>query len=234
MELIGSPSRCYVDLAARLTRSEFDMEKLIAEEPNAELVRRILESGHLATAEFDLYIFAVSGYSRVCEAQLIRKRMASYMIKSGRVDKHGKRAFDIVLPQNTLDVSFIDSTGRTYSTEDMLELTEMWYSAGVSMGVPEEDLRYMKQQGTEFQGLVAMNAHALMDWFKIRCCKLAQTEIKDMADKMLKLCKQDNPTLFSKAGANCVSLGYCPENKMQHPSCKFKTHNDVLEILKGC
>ena len=48
-------------------------------------------------------------------------------------------------------------------------------------GLHEEDLRYLKPQATEFKALIGMNAHALLDWFKIRCCKNAQAEIRDMA-----------------------------------------------------
>ena len=35
--------------------------------------------------EFDFFLFGVEGYSRVTEVQLVRKRLASYLIKSGRL-----------------------------------------------------------------------------------------------------------------------------------------------------
>ena len=89
-------------------------------------------------------------------------------------------------------------------------------------GIPEEDLRYLKPQATEFKGLIGMNAHALMDWFQVRCCKNAQAEIRDMANKMLALCKEAAPDLFAQAGPNCRVLGYCPENDFQHKDCRDK------------
>ena len=230
VELISSPTRCYVDLAAKFTRTEETLDKIIASKENPDLVRKIIDCGHLAATEFDVYIFAVEGYSRVCEAQLIRKRLASYMIKSGRVDKHGKRSYDIVVPKNILDVSF-DYCGETIDTYEVLNILECWYANGVMQGFPEEDLRYMKPQATEFKALIAMDAHALIDWFKIRCCMNAQAEIRDMACKMLKLCKEDNPVLFEKAGPNCVSLGYCPENSFQNKSCSVIKKNDAIKIL---
>lgn len=235
VELVASPKRCYVDLAARLTRSEKTITELLAEPNNPNLVKTIVNNGHLAATEFDLYIFAVEGYSRVTEIQLVRKRLASYMIKSGRVEKNGKRSFDVVIPKtikevlNDHGVKFGDSW---IDTHDLLELIETWYNTGIEKGVPEEDLRYLKPQATEFKGLIAMNAHSLLDWFKIRCCLNAQDEIRDMANKMLKLCKEDNPVLFEKAGPSCVSLGYCPENKLQNKKCSVPTHDDVLQMLK--
>lgn len=232
VSLIASPERYYTDVAAKITRSEKGIMKLLAEPENIDLVKKIVESGHNAATEFDFYIFAVSGYSRVCEAQLVRKRLASYMIKSGRVDKNGKRSFDIVIPESISDVK-IEIGNNSYNTEDIIELLERWYNAGIDAGVSEEDLRYMKPQATEFQGLIAMNAHALNDWFKIRCCMNAQAEIRDMALKMLRLCKYDSPALFEHSGASCVSLGYCPENEMQNKMCNKPKHKDILEIIKN-
>lgn len=231
VELIASPQRCYVDLAARMTRSEKSILELIAEPNNPNLVRKIVDNGHLAATEFDLYIFGIEGYSRVTEVQLIRKRMASYMIKSGRVDKNGKRSFDVVIPKQIQNISF-DYDGELIDTNTILWFIERWYNAGIEQGIPEESLRYLKPQATEFKAIVAMNAHSLLDWFKIRCCLNAQSEIRDMANKMLALCKADNPILFENAGPSCVSLGYCPENKLQNSACSKITHEELKEILK--
>ena len=114
----------------------------------------------------------------------------------------------------------------------MAEMTEQWYETGLEAGVPEEDLRYMKPQATEFKAIIGMNAHALLDWFAIRCCRNAQHEIRDLAIKMMKLCKKAAPDLFRDAGPSCVQLGYCPENKAQNPKCRhIPTKKQALEIL---
>ena len=80
-----------------------------------------------------------------------------------------------------------------------------------------------------------MNAHALKDFFRVRCCMNAQHEIRDMANKMLKLCKQASPDLFADAGPNCKVLGYCPENDYQNSRCKGKilTKDEAFKILKN-
>ncbi len=235
--LLAGGGKVYTDVAARFTRSERDLADIIASDYNAELVRSIVEKGHLAATEFDYFLFGVEGYSRVTEVQLVRKRIASYLIKSGRVDKHGKRAFDVVLPERALshaaECTLPSGAKLTLSAEDLLWLTEQWYDAGVQKGLPEEELRYLKPQATEFKALIGMNAHALLDWFKIRCCKNAQTEIRDMANKMLRLCKEAAPDLFFDAGPSCVSLGYCPENEFQNKDCRVITKKEALARLKG-
>lgn len=235
--LLAGGGKIFTDIAAKFVGSERSLEEIIASEYDKKLVKRILDSGHLAATEFDYFIFGVDGYSRVTETQLVRKRIASYIIKSGRIDKKGKRQFDIVLPKRLLDHYVIIDTPSgplTFTTAQILRIIEQWYNEGVSLGVPEEELRYLKPQATEFKGLIGMNAHALMDWFAVRCCKRAQTEIRDMANKMLALCKDAAPDLFAQAGPNCKVFGYCPENDLQHKDCQGKvvTKQKALLLLK--
>ena len=158
--LIAGGGRVYTDVAARFTRTEKGLSEIIASPYNAALVRSIVDKGHLAATEFDYFLFGVEGYSRVTEVQLVRKRMANYLIKSGRVDKHGKRSFDVVVPDGILahsvECTLEDGTPIRLSGEALLRLTEQWYDAGVEAGLPEEDLRYLKPQATEFKALVGM------------------------------------------------------------------------------
>lgn len=235
--LIAGGGRVYTDVAARFTRTEKSLTEIIASPYNEALVKSIIEKGHLAATEFDYFLFGVEGYSRVTEVQLVRKRLASYLIKSGRPDKRGKRSYDVVLPESILscraDCTLPDGSAVSLSAAELLSMLEQWYDAGVLQGYKEEELRYLKPQGTEFKALIGMNAHALLDWFKIRCCKNAQTEIRDLAMKMMKLCKETAPALFADAGPSCVSLGYCPENEFQNPACHVIRKKDALALLRA-
>lgn len=97
--LIAGGGKCYSDIAARFCRSEKNVQEIIGTDDSLKALKAIVESGHQAALEFDDFIFGIEGYSRVTEVQLVRKRHASYNIKSGRVDKHGKRSFDVVIPR---------------------------------------------------------------------------------------------------------------------------------------
>ena len=257
VELIAGGGRIYTDVAARFVSSERSLDEILASPYSKRLVEKILSSGHKAALEFDFFIFGVEGFSRVAEVQLVRKRIASYMIKSGRRDKEGKRSFDVVLPEYIerletqiavpiQSLALPDGTSlRDYLPGNpshilcsidcglILAMIERWYDEGVHQNVPEEDLRYLKPLGTEFKAIIGMNAHALTDWFAIRCCRNAQTEIRDLATKMLRLCKENAPDLFANAGPNCVQLGYCPENEMQNKTCKGRvvTKKEAMQIL---
>ncbi len=232
--LISGGGKIYTDIAARFVRSERPIEELLASPYDAKIVDNILSSGHLAAVEFDYFLFGVEGFSRVTETQLVRKRLASYLIKSGRIELKGRRVFDVFLPESVKGHFVYDYNGNSWNACQILSLIEDWYNEGLKQDVPEEDLRYMKPQGTTFKAIIGMNAHALLDWFKIRCCKNAQTEIRYMATNMLRLCKKAAPDLFRTAGASCISLGYCPENKYQNAACigSVHTHQSMLIMMR--
>jgi thymidylate synthase (FAD) len=231
--LLAGGGKVYTDIAARFVRSEKDIQEIVDSPYNAQIVRNIIDSGHLAATEFDTFIFAVSGYSRVTEAQLVRKRHASYLIKSGRAELNGKRKYELVVPKSIRDV-VVEDRGTLWTSEDYFALGEKFYEAALTQGKREEDARYLKPQATAFNAIIGMSAHGLLDWFKIRCCRNAQTEIRDMANKMLALCKEAAPDLFANAGPSCVDLGYCPENYRQNPACrkKYLPKHEALALLK--
>lgn len=235
--LLAGGGKIYTDIAARFVRSERDLEEIAASPYSRQIVRNILDSNHRAALEFDYFLFGIDGFSRVTETQLVRKRLASYLIKSGRAELGGKRAFCVAYPENAANfscpVTLPNGESISLSGRDLAELSRQWYERGVAKGLPEEDLRYLKPQATTFKAIIGMNAHALLDWFAIRCCKNAQHEIRDLAKKMLSLCRSAAPDLFVNAGPNCVQLGYCPENKLQNPDCRGKvpTKEAALKIL---
>ncbi len=236
--LLAGGGRIYADIAARFVRSERGLDEIVASAYSKKIVENILNSGHGAALEFDFFLFGVEGYSRVTEVQLVRKRLASYLIKSGRQELGGKRAFSVVYPQKVAEfkatVTLPDGHEALLSGHDLAELSRQWYDAGLDAGLAEEDLRYLKPQATEFKAIIGMNAHALRDWFAIRCCLNAQAEIRDLANKMRRLCVKAAPDLFKGAGPSCVQLGYCPENRLQNARCRGRvlTRDEAFAILR--
>ena len=236
--LIAGGGKVYTDIAARFVASERPLTEIIASPYSPAIVHNIISSGHLAATEFDFFIFGVEGYSRVTETQLVRKRIASYLIKSGRAELHGKRAFSVVYPlrvaQHAAPITLPDGQETVLTGHDLAEIIEQWYNNGLEYGLPEEDLRYLKPQATEFRAIIGMNAHALRDWFAIRCCQNAQREIRDMANKMLHLCQDTAPDLFAGAGPSCAVLGYCPESERQNARCRgvIPTKDVAMGLLR--
>ena len=235
VHLLAGGGKIWADVAAKFVRIEKPILEVVDGPYNANIVKNLLNSGHLSALEFDNFIFGIEGFSRVTEVQLVRKRMASYLIKSGRAEMHGKRACSLVLPKEVESFSTYWGPGHQLTVREWLRMGEVLYDEMLKAGIPEEDARYIKPQGTEFKAIVAMNAHALIDWFKIRCCLNAQKEIRLLAYQMLNLCRGVAPDLFKDAGPSCKSLGYCPENRLQNPECKrpgwYLPKDEALEIL---
>ena len=236
--LLAGGGKIYTDIAARFVRSERDLEEIVASPYSRQIVQNILDSGHRAALEFDFFLFGVEGYSRVTETQLVRKRLASYLIKSGRAELNGKRGYSVVYPRSvaefTAPITLPDGHTARLSGHDLAEISRQWYDEGLNAGLPEEDLRYLKPQATEFKAIIGMNAHALLDWFAIRCCRNAQHEIRHLAWQMLRLCRKAAPDLFAGAGPSCVQMGYCPENKRQHSRCvgRVLTKEQAMDVLR--
>ena len=120
--LLAGGGRIYTDIAARFVRSERSLDEIIASPYSKRIVDNILNSGHGAALEFDYFLFGVEGYSRVTEVQLVRKRMASYLIKSGRAELGGKRVFSVVYPRSVADFTAevtLPNNGKTFRASGM-------------------------------------------------------------------------------------------------------------------
>lgn len=239
--LLAGGGKVFTDIAARFVHGERSVEEICDSPYSAKIVKNILSSGHLAATEFDWFVFGIEGYSRVTEAQLIRKRHASYLIKSGRIEHGGKGTYSVVYPNEELpyfmaDVKLTGGKQLSLTGRDISSITKQWYEQAVAAGYKEEDVRYWKPQATEFKAIIGMNAHALLDWFAIRCCRNAQQEIRHLAMTMRLLCMDAAPDLFVNSGPSCVRLGYCPENERQNEACKkagvYLPKDEALEILK--
>ena len=168
--LIAGGGKVYTDIAARFCHSNNSLDDILASPYDKNIVKNILDSGHLAATEFDYFIFGVELYSRVTEVQLVRKRLASYLISSGRDNRNGKREFSFINPEENMLSTFnglvnvdprciylphlkkflsdvlLDSP-ESYTAEvylngfKILELLENWYNTGIDYGFDEEDLR---------------------------------------------------------------------------------------------
>lgn len=185
----------------------------VGPEEQARFVAGIMESGHASPIEHVSFTFAIEGVSRALTHQLVRHRIASYSQQSQRyVDA---KSFDYILPPAIARIPearerferFMDEVADTYA--DLQQMLERAGRAGKS----KEDARFVLPQAAESKIMVTMNCRTLLHFFEERCCMRAQWEIRAMAEKMLKICRAELPPIFSRAGAKCERLGYCPEGE---------------------
>jgi len=186
------------------------LEKMTIEKAQ-KILRKVIGYGHVSVVEHASFTFAIEDVSRVLETQLVRHRLASYTIKSGR---YNKSHCDIVIPpeiaKNEEALKKVNEFIK-YNTKLVEELT--------AMGTPYEDVRMLSPQGIKTNIVVTMNARELLHFFKLRCCARAQWEIRQMANEMLRQVKRVAPVIFENAGPNCVQIGYCSEGDLKPESC---------------
>ena len=167
-----------------------------------------LNGGHESVVEHSSFTFLIEGVSRVLLAQLTRHRLASFSVQSQRYC--GCDPEDVTVPQSIRDKRFGGSV-----TLMMQRVTDL-YNAMIQEGIPAEDARFLVPQGVKCRLMMTMNARELRHFFSLRCCNRAQWEIRELANEMLRQCKEVAPMIFADAGAGCVR-GACPEGAK---SCK--------------
>jgi thymidylate synthase (FAD) len=188
----------------------------MTKEKAAKVLRRVIGYGHVSVIEHASFTFAVEDVSRVLEIHLVRHRIASYTIKSGR---YNKAHCDIVIPPK-----IAKNQDALKKANEFVEYNTKLIQDLLDMGIPSEDARMLSPQGIKTNIVLTMNARELLHFFKLRCCARAQWEIQEMANEMLKQVKHVAPVIFENAGPSCVQMGYCPEGNLKPAEC------DIAEI----
>jgi len=188
---------CYSEKASHeLMGSADDPERVLS---------KIVGMGHHSVVEHAVFTFSAEGVSRALTHQLVRHRIASFSQQSQRYVSLKEPTY--VVPETIK------------ADPDSLELYEkmmndIWKTyRELSKRIPAEDARYVLPNGCTTNITITMNARELLHFFSLRCCERAQWEIREMADRMLEICKQISPVIFRNAGPPCIR-GPCPEGKL--------------------
>ncbi len=209
VELINhtpEPDRSAAHAALTCYSEEVPEKDEMSEEKIEDILGKIKESGHHSVIEHASFTFAIKDVSRTLTHQLVRHRLASYSQQSQRYVNIDD--FDPVVPD-----SIEENEEAKEKFDEMMEEVEETYSELKEIDdVPLEDARFVLPNATKSNIIVTMNARELWHFFSLRCCKRAQWEIRDMANRMLELVKEKAPIMFEEAGAPCVR-GPCPESE---------------------
>lgn len=202
--------QCYAaDGAAEM----FEKAKLDASKAE-QFIAKVAASGHESPLEHAKFTFAIEGVSRALTHQLVRHRIASFSQQSQRYVK--EEAFDYVIPpsiEKNTEMKKIFLQGMKEIQENYNKLLELYKAEGKAGEQANQDARFLLPQAAETKIVVTMNCRELIHFFKHRCCTRAQWEIRDLANRMLAICRKELPAVFKHAGAKCEALGYCPEGE---------------------
>lgn len=144
------------------------------ENPSPKALASALKSGHLSVLEHEKVSFSIEGISRVAETQLVRHRLASYSIQSGRYCTRDPTAY--VVPDGVIRDSAIweqyDSALK--SLDEFLK----------DNGILAEDRRYLYPQGITTNIVMTCNLREFSHMCALRRCRRAQCEIGEAFDMM--------------------------------------------------
>ena len=164
-----------------------------------------VNSGHYSVLEHLPLTFLIEDVSRVTEVQLVRHRIASYSIRSGRYTKANNNKLWYQIPKS---IRNNDSIVKLFT--EMNENIYSFYTAMIEQGIPKEDARYILPQGLLTDIVVSMNARAFIEQCEKRLCKKAQWEIREMFTQMKECIKDIYPIVYEQLEPPCAKGG-CTE-----------------------
>ena len=225
MEHTPNPERL-VSAAAKLCYSDCGIDEItenLTDEIVNKFVGMLADVGHDSPLAHICFTFGVEGVSRVLTHQLVRHSVGTgFSQKSQRYVNEG--SFEYIIPPEIAKDPLMTEIFKTTMIMDQEVydlMVEMLMAKGRTEKESIEDARFLLPNACETKIVVTMNARALMNFFKKRCCNRAQWEIRAMAEMMLVECKKVAPILFKNAGALCVK-GMCLEGSFScgHPKCR--------------
>jgi len=90
---------------------------------------------------------------------------------------------------------------------DAIEVTAQGYANLQALGIRKEDSRFLLPNATATRIVVTMNCRELRHFFRVRCDRAAQWEIRALAKEMLKLAYQVAPSVFQDLYAEFIGEG---------------------------
>lgn len=174
------------------------------------------KNGHHSVWEFCDFTFHIQGISRACSHELVRHRIASYAQRSQRYCSEDNFGFTI-----PLSILKNDEIYKEYSS--LMEEIKQFYSKMLAFNIPKEDARMILPNASETEIYVKMNGRSLMNFMNLRLCSKAQSEIRELANKMkmeiMKVAPEMTKYLVPKCEAN-PEFYFCTERLScgRHPN----------------
>ena len=185
------------------------------------LVKKVIDSGHLSIAEYINFVFAVEGIDRATSHQLVRHRLATYSQKSQRYVEI-KESFETISelfenPKTDKDEDYLYSVASKYFvgvTKDNYRLfiqPLLSYLQGIKLGMKPEEARTFLPNATKTDLIMSINLRELMHVCSLRLCTNAQKPIRELFNLIKQEVTNYDERLGNLLQPQCESLGYCSD-----------------------
>ena len=143
------------------------------------LVKHLYAGGHHSVFEHIYFTFKIEGISRACSHQLVRHRHCSFTQRSQRYCSED--GFEVIKPQT------IQNIDVKYGYENLMCRIQDDYEDLQSLGIPNEDARYILPNACATSLYMSLNLRELIHMANERLCVRAQWEIRDLVREMCNL-----------------------------------------------
>lgn len=189
--------------------------------PDFRIAKACYRDGHWSILEHISFTFHIKGVSRALLAQLSRHRHISLSVQSQRYNVYDD-GFRYVNPfmEGTVAYDFFES--------DISELQDN-YNIYIEIGEKPENARAILPNACCTELYLTMNARALIEASNKRLCTRAQSEIREMFQKMKEQVSIYSPIIANWMVPQCEKnekYPFCPE----HKSCG--RHPKLSEVYK--
>ena len=146
--------------------------------PEDRISRWLIEAVKFPSVlEHVAFTFLIEGISRVTSHQLVRHRLASYTQESQRYSA-AERGY--VLPESVRRLGFEERF------KEVVDAAYRMYDEMINAGIPYEDARYILPQAVATRVLMTVNLRELIHIACLRLSPLAQWEIREVVNEMVK------------------------------------------------
>lgn len=155
----------------------------------ARFIKALIDRGHLSVIEHPSATFEINGISRACSHQLVRHRLASYSQES-------QRYVDMSSPEWVLPSAIVENSQARVIWDGIARDVKDAYQALRDLGIRKEDARFTLPNATATRIVVTMNFRQWRHFFRMRCDKHAQWEIREVANSILTILYGEAPSVF--------------------------------------
>jgi len=189
------------------------------------VIKKCIKSGHTSVLEHASITFSLTDVSRSLLAQITRHRLCSFSVQSQRyVSMDSKNPADFVYPRYFGENKEV--VDKLFARKYKESLND--YEFAQSLGVKNEDARYLLPEATTTNMVMTMNLREILHFCGLRCCTCAQHEIRAVASIIARYAKGLAPICMENCGPKCEQLGYCNEGNR---SCGLRpTLDEILDV----
>ena len=152
-------------------------------------IYRIIKNGHHSALEHASATFRIISVSRSFTHQIVRHRLCVFSQRSQRYVN--EKSFAFVEPE-----SIRDKTEAHKLFEEFIAEAKNAYCKLQELGIKNEDARFVLPNAVQSEIVISANLREFRHILCIRCDRHAQWEIRNIALQMLRILKEEAPSVF--------------------------------------